>query len=39
MPQSAAQDVAKVVKSAVANAEQNNHYSAEDLFISRIYGR
>ena len=25
MPQSAAQDVAKVVKSAVANAEQNNH--------------
>jgi len=36
MPQSAAQDVAKVVKSAVANAEQNNHYSAEDLYISRI---
>jgi large subunit ribosomal protein L22 len=36
MPQAAAQDVAKVVKSAVANAEQNNHMSAEDLFISRI---
>jgi large subunit ribosomal protein L22 len=36
MPQAAAQDVAKVVKSAVANAEQNNHMSAEDLFIIRI---
>jgi large subunit ribosomal protein L22 len=36
MPQAAAQDVAKVVKSAVANAEQNNHMSAEDLVISRI---
>ena len=36
MPQSAAQDVAKVVKSAVANAEQNKHLSAEDLYISRI---
>ncbi|MDP3047198.1 MAG: 50S ribosomal protein L22 [Chloroflexota bacterium] len=36
MPQAAAQDVAKVVKSAVANAEQNKHMSAEDLFISRI---
>lgn len=36
MPQSAARDVASVIKSAVANAEQNNHMSAEDLFISRI---
>jgi len=36
MPQAAAQDVAKVVKSAVANAEQNNHMSAEDLYIARI---
>ena len=36
MPQAAAVEVAKVVKSAVANAEQNNHMSAEDLFISRI---
>jgi large subunit ribosomal protein L22 len=36
MPQAAAQDVAKVVKSAVANAEQNKHMAAEDLFISRI---
>ena len=36
MPQSAARDVAKVVKSAVANAEQNSHMSAEDLFITRI---
>ena len=36
MPQSAANDVAKVVKSAVANAEQNNHMSAEDLVIARI---
>jgi large subunit ribosomal protein L22 len=36
MPQAAAQDVAKVVKSAVANAEQNRHMAAEDLYISRI---
>jgi large subunit ribosomal protein L22 len=36
MPQAAAQEVAKVVKSAVANAEQNNHMSAEDLYIVRI---
>jgi len=36
MPQSAARDVAKVIKSAVANAEQNNHMSAEDLLITRI---
>jgi large subunit ribosomal protein L22 len=35
MPQAAARDVAKVLESAVANAEQNNHLSAEDLFISR----
>ncbi len=36
MPQAAAAEVAQVVKSAVANAEQNNHLSAEDLYISRI---
>jgi large subunit ribosomal protein L22 len=36
MPQSAARDVSAVIKSAVANAEQNNHMSAEDLFITRI---
>ncbi len=36
MPQSAARDVAKVVKSAVSNAEQNNHMSAEDMIITQI---
>ncbi len=34
---SAADPVAKAVKSAVANAEQNNHLSAEDLYIAEIY--
>ncbi len=36
MPQAAAVDVAKVVKSAAANAEQNNHLAADDLYIARI---
>jgi len=33
----AAREVAEVVKSAVANAEQNNHLAAEDLYIAEIY--
>ncbi len=36
MPQSAARDVSKVLASAIANAEQNNHLSAEDLYVARI---
>ena len=33
MPQKAAADVARVLKSATANAENNHNLSAEDLFI------
>ena len=33
MPQHAARDVAAVLKSATANAENNHNLSAEDLFI------
>ena len=33
MPQHAARDVALVLKSATANAENNHNLSAEDLFI------
>jgi large subunit ribosomal protein L22 len=33
MPQSAARDVAAVLKSATANAENNHNLSAEDLYI------
>ena len=33
MPQGAAKDVAKVLKSAAANAENNHNLSAEDLVI------
>lgn len=36
LPNAAAREVAKVVRSAVANAEQNNHLSAEDLYIASI---
>ncbi|MEW6233225.1 MAG: 50S ribosomal protein L22 [Chloroflexota bacterium] len=36
LPNAAAKEVEKVVKSAVANAEQNNHLSAEDLYIASI---
>ncbi|MCL5256977.1 MAG: 50S ribosomal protein L22 [Chloroflexi bacterium] len=35
MPQAAAVAVAKVLKSAVANAENNYNLAAEDLYISR----
>ena len=34
MPQGAAKEVAKVLKSATANAENNHNLSAEDLFIA-----
>ena len=34
MPQKAAGDVARVLKSATANAENNHNLSAEDLFIA-----
>ncbi len=33
MPQEAAREVSKVVKSAVANAENNFNLSAEDLYV------
>src|SRR6478736_895143 len=34
MPQKAAADVARVLKSATANAENNHNLSAEDLYIA-----
>jgi large subunit ribosomal protein L22 len=34
MPQTAAADIARVLKSATANAENNHNLSAEDLFIA-----
>jgi large subunit ribosomal protein L22 len=34
MSQGAAKDVAKVLKSATANAESNHKLSAEDLFVA-----
>lgn len=34
MPQRAAVDVARVLKSATANAENNHNLSAEDLFVA-----
>ena len=34
MPQNAARDVARVLKSATANAENNHNLSAEDLFVA-----
>ena len=34
MPQAAARDVAKVLKSATANAENNHNLSAEDLYVA-----
>lgn len=37
MPQAAAVDVYKVVKSAVSNAENNFELDANDLYIHRIY--
>jgi large subunit ribosomal protein L22 len=37
MPQNAAKDVYKVVKSAAANAENNYNLDADTLWIQRIY--
>ena len=37
MPQKAARDVYKAVKSAVANAENNYGLDAADLYVSRIW--
>jgi large subunit ribosomal protein L22 len=34
MPQRAAADIARVLKSATANAENNHNLSAEDLYIA-----
>jgi len=34
MPQKAAVDVARVLKSATANAENNHNLSADDLFVA-----
>ena len=34
MPQAAARDVAKVLRSATANAENNHNLSAEDLYVA-----
>jgi len=36
MPQAAATTVAKTVKSALANAEENHGFDAEDMFIAEI---
>ena len=36
MPQAAAKEVAKTVRSAVANAEENFGLSREDLYIAKI---
>jgi large subunit ribosomal protein L22 len=37
MPQAAAKDVYKVLRSAVANAEENFGLAREDLYVSRIF--
>ena len=37
MNRAAAGEVAAAVKSAAANAEQNNHMDPDDLFIAEIY--
>lgn len=37
MPQAAAKPVAKVIRSAIANAEENFELSREDLYIAEIY--
>lgn len=37
MPQSAARDVYKVVKSAASNAENNFELNANDLYVRRIF--
>ncbi|MCO6452827.1 MAG: 50S ribosomal protein L22 [Caldilineales bacterium] len=37
MPQAAAHEVRKTVKSALANAEENESMAPEDMWISEIY--
>jgi large subunit ribosomal protein L22 len=37
MPQRAAKDVYKIVRSAIANAENNYGLDAADLFVARIW--
>lgn len=37
MPQAGAKYVAKVIRSAIANAEENLELSREDLYIAEIY--
>ena len=37
MPQGAARDVYKVVKSAASNAENNYELDVDDLYVHRIY--
>lgn len=37
MPQAAAQEVHKVVKSAIANAEENESMAPEDMWVQAIY--
>ncbi|GIV97524.1 MAG: 50S ribosomal protein L22 [Herpetosiphonaceae bacterium] len=37
MPHKAAGEIARVIKSAAANAENNFHMSPEDLYIKTIY--
>jgi large subunit ribosomal protein L22 len=37
MPQAAAKPVAKVIRSAIANAEENLDLSREDLYIETIF--
>ena len=37
MPQAAAQPVAKLIRSAIANAEENYGLARDDLYIAEIY--
>lgn len=37
VPKAAAKPVAKVIRSAIANAEENFGMAGEDLYIARIY--
>lgn len=36
MPQAAARPVAKLIRSAIANAEENMGFSREDLYVAKI---
>lgn len=37
MPQAAARPVAKLIRSAIANAEENMEFSREDLYVAKIF--